>query len=113
MRTRSWLWGVVVLLTLAGCTGGHEQMRACVWRIVPAPDLGPDGGLLSSVLAFSDRNVWAVRPNGTEYEVQLYHWDGRRWTGSPTPRIPDGSNHVLGLAGTGPNDVWAVGTTFL
>jgi hypothetical protein len=109
MRLRtSWLVVFGLLITSA-CTNAGSP---CSWRRVSTPDLGPDGGQLSRVLAFSDSDVWAVGSSRTEFRPTISHWDGRAWTSVATPLLDARTNYVSTIAATGPDDVWATGISY-
>jgi hypothetical protein len=78
------------------------------------PAVVPDNleGVLDAVLAFGPDDVWAggVAYRITGPEALLLRWDGHRWTrASSGPSTRPGAS-VTGLAGSGPSDVWALGT---
>jgi hypothetical protein len=71
--------------------------------------------ILNSVKAFACDDVWAVGEKdvhqGTSSTFTL-HWDGTTWTEIPSPNVATG-NSLNGVDGSGPEDVWAVGSSSL
>jgi hypothetical protein len=56
--------------------------------------------------------VWADGQFGQGSPGVFLHWDGSTWTKTPVPG-PQEFNQVslyAGMGGTGPDNVWAVGT---
>lgn len=71
--------------------------------------------VLTGVSAVSPNDVWAVGnvswgkyPNAHEIPLSV-HWDGRGWRRVPQPVIAGRYVWLADVAGTAPNDVWAVG----
>jgi len=60
------------------------------------------GGLLTSIWGTGPANVWV-----STYDGAVLHWDGAAWTRTQLISQP-----LNGVAGSGPNDVWAVGGSF-
>lgn len=84
------------------------------WRIVPSPNLGSNANILYDVELIGPGDAWAV---GFGNATSLYderpvieHWNGRRWSLVQGPPMGADSAKLSGVSGTGPNDVWAVGT---
>jgi len=74
-------------------------------------DPGPwlqTGYVLTSVAMFGVDEAWAVG-HGVPGGAIALRWDGTNWTPIPTPA--PGRGRLLAVAGTTPDDVWAVGTT--
>ena len=66
-------------------------------------------GQLSAVVAVANDDVWAVGIDGWGLgRLVAVHWDGRRWTVVPTPRLP-GHGALSGIVAFSADDVWAVG----
>jgi hypothetical protein len=82
-----------------------EHWNGTSWSVVPGAAL-PAGGFLNSVDALSANNVWAVGQSGGHNLIE--HFDGTSWSvvSAPAPRNSD----LFSVSGTGPNDVWAVGS---
>jgi hypothetical protein len=78
------------------------------WRKVPTLDLGPDGGELLAVSAYSGSDVWAVGDSGTPLLVE--HFDGTSWSvvAAPTPRGGSFLGDIVALSAT---NAWAVGAS--
>lgn len=80
------------------------------WRWVDLPDTGP--AVLTGVYTAGPADVWAVvnRPGGDPGE--LLRWDGEEATLSAWPGRQEYGLHYFAndIDGTGPDDVWAVGS---
>ncbi len=77
------------------------------WRLVAAPDLGPNTrARLEAVAAGGPTDVWAI---GEFNEFRCCglaeHWDGTRW--SNAPGMEDTNSHAVAVPA--PGDAWAVG----
>lgn len=71
---------------------------------------GPAGnrsGLLRSVTAFGEANVWAV--GNADGDSFTSHFDGDMWTEVESPSGPY-SDGFASIAGTSGDDIWAVGS---
>src|SRR5689334_8391998 len=79
------------------------------WGKVPAA--APSGSALYDVKAFSPTDAWAVGRIAPAFNglTLIEHWQGSSWTqvASPSPGTRD--NTLSAVAGSAPNDVWAVG----
>ncbi|MGI5166076.1 WD40/YVTN/BNR-like repeat-containing protein [Spirillospora sp. CA-253888] len=79
------------------------------WTAWSAP--GPDRGLvLTAVAATGEGTAWAVGhgfPWGPVDGPVALRWTGSDWLPAPMPEVPLGK--LLAVAGTAPDDVWAVG----
>jgi hypothetical protein len=82
----------------------HWDGRA--WSAVPLPS--QDSRLVGrSLWGTSRQDLWAggcgAHASGGAFGALLFHWDGTGWTRME----PDLPGCVTGIAGAGPNDVWA------
>jgi hypothetical protein len=80
------------------------------WSVMPSPNVGSGDNVLSSVVAISSNDVWAVGNYqvGNNSHTLTIHWDGTAWSVVPTPAI--GANSFLfGVDAVSNNEVWAVG----
>ena len=95
-----------------------EHWDGTAWKVVPTvnPVTGTDYAILSAILAIGPNDAWAAgvattganlghRPQG---HTLIEHWNGSTWTVVASPDL-GGGGFLHGLAGTGTNDVWAVG----
>ncbi len=73
-----------------------------MWSAVTSP-----AGVLSGVAAFAADDVWAV--GGSGGDPLALHWDGMTWTDTDAPTPSPGVASFSAVAGSGPDDVWAVG----
>ncbi len=102
-----------------------ERWDGSSWDRVASPNVEPPPGAgnvddsLEAVTAIGPDDAWAV---GSYEELGLrldapstsrplaLHWDGSAWTVVPLPDV--GSGGLTGVAATGPDDVWAVGSAY-
>jgi hypothetical protein len=85
-----------------------EHWDGVRWTVVPTPHVGPNDVALADVWASSPHDAWAV---GQAWDHALaLRWDGKKWTVAPTPDVR--FLRLNAVAGTGPDDLWAVGTTY-
>lgn len=63
-----------------------------------------------AVTAISKKDVWAIGYllNHGNQQPLLEHWDGHTWRKAPNS-YPGGLSEILGVVGSTPHDVWAVG----
>lgn len=81
-----------------------ERWDGTSWSVMRTPKVS---GLLRSVSAVSDDDVWAVGDNGYDQLVTL-HWNGRKWRAVPAPE--KGTQMSLtGVVAISADDAWAVG----
>jgi hypothetical protein len=80
----------------------RELARRKLGRV---PDRGAAVGSLFGIAATSSSDIWAVGD-------RIEHWDGRRWTVEPSPKLPAhrGLHQSLSAKATvSPSEAWAVG----
>jgi hypothetical protein len=96
-----------------------EHWNGTAWSIVTLPAFSPAGytGALGSVYAASPDDVWAIDSSSTNSVGGLdtavfVHWDGADWTAEPAPGPQAWSlfYSYAGIAGSGPDNIWAAGT---
>jgi hypothetical protein len=101
-------WAVGAYST--GGTGrGHmliEHWNGSTWQIMTPPPIA--SAELNAVHAISANDVWAAGFVGGE--TLTLHWNGTKWKQVASPSSSAGTNELVDLAASGPNDVWAVGT---
>ena len=92
-----------------------EHFNGFSWSIVPSPNTSMPVNTLSSVLAVSTNNVWAVgyaRGAGSSaLDVPLIeHFNGFSWSivASPNPSTST-SNNLEMLSASSASDIWAIG----
>jgi hypothetical protein len=98
---------------LAGSTTAATPLAARwdgeAWQLMDLPDLG--NGRMNAVYAANASSVWALVevPDGVH---TFAHWDGSAWTmvEAPGPKGVGLRYYYTAIDGTGPNDVWAVGS---
>ena len=93
-----------------------EHYTGTSWKVVPSPSpAGYPFAELSSVLALSTTNVWAVGEYHTANDLaHIYplaeHYDGSTWSIVSAPLVqPRGGFGAI--TGTSATDLWAVGST--
>jgi len=89
-----------------------EHYDGTLWTIIASPNPASIAAYLSSLVAFASDNVWASGyyiSNSGVYRTLVEHWDGGSWTIVPSPNAGAGDNALNCIAGTQPNDIWAVG----
>ncbi len=101
-----------------------EHWDGVKWTVATTPDVASPRGVpfdhLFSAAVVSPSNMWAVGSFGTTDAIGgrgdhplVLHWNGIRWTSASTPPqqpSPLQWGRLNGIAATGPNDVWAVGS---
>jgi hypothetical protein len=78
-------------------------------KLATAPAVA--GSVLNGVAAIASNDVWAVGGVGDPYNngtTLIEHFDGAKWSVTPSSVIAGG---LFGVAGVASNDVWAVGFT--
>jgi PASTA domain len=84
-----------------------EHWTGSSWATVPSPS---DPAVLQSISAISASDIWAVGAGSDTNGALILHYDGTRWTETPTP--PAGENGILwDVDGRTPTDAWAGGWT--
>ncbi|MEU4218042.1 hypothetical protein [Actinoplanes sp. NPDC026623] len=82
------------------------------WSVIATPQPGTNVRQLYGVKAFSTGEAWSV---GWYYDTNFHgealmlHWSGSTWTQVAVPGPGTSGNSLEGIAGSAPNDVWAVG----
>jgi hypothetical protein len=92
------------------------QPGSAGWTVSAAPKLGTGDNTFGSVAAVSPRNVWAVGnflPDTTTSNQDATlslaaHFDGTKWTSTPTPNTGPNYNTLFGAAATD-KAAWGVG----
>lgn len=77
----------------------------------------PTAGFLQGVAAFSARDVWAVgsldigqtRYSNLTSVPLIVHWNGSKWRQYPEPTLRGSDEELNSIAGTSPDNLWAVG----
>jgi hypothetical protein len=94
-----------------------ERWTGTTWRNVSVPlPTGVSQGSLQGVEALSSSDAWAVgqqlSPQTGDRLTLIEHWDGRHWAPVPSPNPETGAgaaDELAAVAGSGPDDLWAVG----
>jgi hypothetical protein len=96
------------------------RLRRGQWGSIPP--IVPGGGdgttaYFGDVAVVSPDDVWAVGASWTSQggpaaaQVLVEHYDGRRWTIVEAPNPGAAETRLEAVAASGPDDVWAVGST--
>jgi hypothetical protein len=92
------------------------------WRSFATPRLRRAYPDIAAVAGVDSRDAWAVgtarnfivSPSGRHWpgpdEALIEHWDGSRWAVVPTPQL--GESRLGAVSAAGPDNVWAVGSTY-
>jgi hypothetical protein len=90
-----------------------EHWDGSSWSLVASPrrkDGFDSTAALYGVAAISPSNVWAVGYRGADaIETLVEHWNGTIW--SEVPAAGGVPGYLSSISATGPNDIWAVGST--
>jgi PKD domain-containing protein len=80
------------------------------WSVVPSPNVGPSGTVLTGAVAVASNDVWAVGYSSTYGTPQTLtlHWNGSRWSVIPSPVVQGGSAFEA-ITAVSSIDIWAVG----
>jgi hypothetical protein len=94
-----------------GSTPFLEHWNGTAWSLattgLPAGAIGRN-----SLYAASPTDVWAAQTTGQGIGTSFVHFDGHSWTtvSFPGPREYGVSYTYYAISGSGPGDIWAVGT---
>ena len=95
-----------------------EHWNGTTWTAVTVPQPAGQQATLSGVDDLGPADAWAVGTtfNGSDQDALtlIEHWNGTSWSIVPSPNpaagIAGDSDELSAVAGTGPNDLWAVGS---
>jgi hypothetical protein len=90
-----------------------ERWNGSSWSVVASANPGPSWNDLVGVVAFDASNAWAVgtqNSHGSPTNL-VERWDGSSWQTESSPD-PVSMDQLLGVNGTSPTDIWAVGSTY-
>ncbi|RZS37039.1 hypothetical protein EV193_106275 [Herbihabitans rhizosphaerae] len=84
--------------------------QAAAFEQVPSPNPAPTAdNNLHGVYAAAPDSVWFVGQTGGTAPL-IARWNGTEVTTVPASRTPGSKSGLVAVDGTGPNDVWAVGS---
>lgn len=96
-----------------------EHWDGAAWTTVASPNSSSVANELDAVSGDSANDVWAVGqikvgqdPATFKNQPVIEHWDGRNWTVSPIPALPQGDAYLMGIAAVSSTSAWAVGYTW-
>lgn len=104
--------GVFAVVATASSPAPARTTCAAHWETMAHSQ---DVPVLSSVVAFSRGDVWAVGTTAVKGRPQtalIVHWDGRSFRRFPVPARAGVRRDLNAIAGIGPNDIWAVGSDY-
>jgi len=90
-----------------------EHWNGSAWKVQASPSPVTGNNTLSSVVATSPSNVWAVGntlSTSGEQKTLIEHWNGRSWTVQHSPS-PGSSSTLTAVAAVSRSNAWAVGYT--
>ncbi len=107
---------VAIIITAVVAIGSHYGPKA---KTGPQPGAGgrSAAGRLDAIAALSARDAWAVghldlaktgHSNATSVPL-IVHWNGSSWRQVPLPKVAGSDNELTSIAGTSPDNLWAVG----
>jgi hypothetical protein len=88
-----------------------EHWDGAAWTVMSGlPDVG--NAELDTVFASGPKDVWAPVVEPWPSSSEFMHWDGTSWTLVPGPAPADFGMvySYVRMSGTGPADVWAIGS---
>jgi hypothetical protein len=109
-------WAVGNYSTSSSSEGLILHWDGKAWKVQPGPVFTSAG--LSGVAATSTTNAWAVGGGGDYSDGTLVeHWDGKAWArqrspNGASPKDPQSSNGLFGVAATSGTNAWAVGSSY-
>jgi hypothetical protein len=81
------------------------------WTVVPTPDVGSFGNILSDASALAGTDVWAVGSYYSTAELTrtlIERWDGKRWSVVPSRNPSKEFNQLASITNIS-NTLWSVG----
>jgi len=89
-----------------------EHWNGSVWSVAASPTLNSNTSSLSSVVAITASDVWAVgySVGGAASQSLVEHWNGRGWVVVNSPNVGQNNNVLDGVSAVSSRSVWAVGT---
>jgi hypothetical protein len=105
--------GLVCLALLVAATAWAAG-NSSTWTMVSTPNRGDVGTTLNAVTIASGVGFAVGHYYHTDlaaFRTFIQRWDGSAWRAQNTPNSGNGYNDLYSVSGTGPNDVWAVGTS--
>ena len=91
-----------------------QRWNGTSWSAVASPAFG-GGSSLDAITSLSSTDMWAVGTRdgaglNTTVATLAVHWNGSAWSAVTTPNVGNRWNALEAVAGSSPNDVWAVGS---
>lgn len=103
----------VAVITAVVAIGSHYGPKT---GSAPGAAGRPLAGHLQGITALSSRDAWAVGyldiggRHANEINVPLIvHWNGSTWRRVPVPKMAGPDDQLTSIAGTSPDNLWAVG----
>ncbi len=120
----AWAVGAFQAESTGEFTGLAEHWKGSEWAPAPIQEPAGEQAQLMAVDDLGSSNAWAVGiryPSGIEANpgftsrTLIEHWNGSRWMIVPSPNSATGkedSDTLSAIAGSGPDDLWAVGNAY-
>jgi hypothetical protein len=92
-----------------------QRWNGSAWSVVASPVI-TGGSSLEAITSLSATDLWAVGnrsgalPDPTTATLTT-HWNGSAWSVVPSPNVANRWNDLAAVSASGPNDVWAVGSS--
>ncbi|MDQ2714320.1 MAG: hypothetical protein M3Z08_05380 [Chloroflexota bacterium] len=81
------------------------------WSVVQSASPGLPGNSLSSIVAVSANDVWAVGSSDQGKRTLLTHWNGTSWGSVEGPNPGTANNSLSAVVDLSAHDVWVVGSS--
>lgn len=94
-----------------------EHWNGTSWSVVATPSVaGGETLFLSSAVALSTTNVWAVgeffQTRKSRSRTLTDQWNGSSWAVVASPNVGSSHNELFGVAATSSQTLWSVGTVY-
>jgi hypothetical protein len=116
-RTQRVILASLVTVLTGAATAGAAVAAPWTKQATVNPLTGPgDWNSFNAVTRPATNDGWAGGyrinyPSPNRNQILLEHWNGTSWSVRATPATAGPDSQIQGMASTGKDDVWAVGTT--
>lgn len=104
--------GLSLVVALVIASFSQRSDASCSSSVLPTPNVGPGGNVLTGIAGSSANDVWAVGRSGDGgvFQTLIEHFDGTAWSVVPSPNDPKLRNDELtSVSVFSASDAWAVG----
>jgi hypothetical protein len=112
----TWAFGSTTQGSISGTTQMLIERLGAKGFVIyhPKPAFNFTYSNLSSAVAISPNNIWAVGAffDSGVWSTLVLHWNGTRWTQITSANVAGTSNILFGVSAVGANNIWAVGEYF-